>query len=118
MGMVGAIGFAIFEKPGVPGVTGDLSDDCEDIEPMSARLEEFLREPSEVVESDVFLREKRPMARDNVVVPTYRGMRAGLSSLCDSCSCSSTCQVSRAGGLELSRLEIGVRHNGRHKASV
>ena len=59
--MVGAIGFAIFEKPGVPGVTGDLSDDCEDMEPMSARLEEFLREPSEVVEPDVFLREKRPM---------------------------------------------------------
>jgi len=59
--MVGAIGFAIFEKPGVPGVTGDLSDDCEDIEPMSARLEEFFREPSDVVESDVFLREKRPM---------------------------------------------------------
>lgn len=76
--MVGAIGFAIFEKPGVPGVTGDLSDDCEDMDPMSARLEEFLREPSEVVEPDVFLREKRPMARGDVVVPTYRGMMGGL----------------------------------------
>lgn len=51
------------EKPGVTGVTGDFSDDCEDIDVMSARLDEFLREPPEVVDSEVFLREKRPMAQ-------------------------------------------------------
>ena len=47
----------------MPGVTGDFSDDCEDIDVMSARLDEFLREPPEVVDSEVFLREKRPMAQ-------------------------------------------------------
>lgn len=57
--MVG--GIDILEKPGVAGVTGDFRDDCEDIEPRSARLEEFLREPPEVVELDLSLREKRPM---------------------------------------------------------
>ena len=50
----------ILEKP---GVAGDLRDDSEDMEPISAREEEFLREPTEaeVVEPDLVLREKRPM---------------------------------------------------------
>ncbi len=60
LGMVG--GIDILEKPGVAGVTGDFSDDWEDWEPISARLEEFLRDPPEVVEPDLSLREKRPMA--------------------------------------------------------
>jgi hypothetical protein len=71
----------IFEKPGVAGVTGDFSEDCEDMEPISARLDEFLREPPEVVDSDVFLREKRPMARGGVVGWTYQRMLS-LSRLC------------------------------------
>lgn len=61
LGMVGGMFIVILEKPGVCGVTGDFKDDCEDMEPMSARLDEFLRDPPEVVEPDVFLREKRPM---------------------------------------------------------
>jgi hypothetical protein len=64
LGMVGGIDI-LEKKPGVAGVTGDFRDDCEDIEPISARLEEFLREPPEVVEPDLSLREKRPMAQGN-----------------------------------------------------
>jgi len=50
----------ILEKP---GVAGDLRDDSEDMEPISAREEEFLRESpeAEVAEPDLGLREKRPM---------------------------------------------------------
>ncbi len=105
LGIVGGMLIAIFEKPGVPGVTGDLRDDCEDMEPMSARLDEFLREPSEVVEPDVFLREKRPMVV--VVFDLSRNVDL-IENLCD----SRTCQVSRAGS---GALPTGGR---RHKASV
>jgi hypothetical protein len=80
-GFMGADILVKLEKPGVPGVTGDFSDDCEDIDVTSARLDEFLREPPEVVDSEVFLREKRPMTQGvlwfhlswNVVVP-YRDL--------------------------------------------
>jgi hypothetical protein len=81
LGSMEGIAIDIFEKPGVAGVTGDFSDDCEDMDAMSARLDEFLREPPEVVDSDVFLREKRPMARGSVVGRTYRGMMS-LSRIC------------------------------------
>jgi len=97
LGMVGGMFMVILEKPGVPGVTGDLREDCEDMEPMSARLDEFLREPPDVVEPDVFLREKRPMV---VVVDLSRNVEL-IENLCD----SRTCQVSRAGGVEQCRLE-------------
>jgi hypothetical protein len=58
LGIVG--GMDILEKP---GVAGDLRDDSEDMEPISAREEEFLRESpeAEVAEPDLGLREKRPM---------------------------------------------------------
>jgi hypothetical protein len=74
LGMVGGIDI-LEKKPGVAGVAGDFSEDCEDMEPISARLEEFLREPPEVVEPDLSLREKRPMAQGNwfvVRVPCFR----------------------------------------------
>ncbi len=54
--MVG--GIDILENP---GVAGDLREDCELIDAISGRLEEFLRDPSDVVELDLPLREKRPM---------------------------------------------------------
>lgn len=55
LGMVG--GIDILEKP---GVAGDFKDDCEDMDAISARLDEFLRDP-EVVEDPLSLRENRPM---------------------------------------------------------
>lgn len=51
-------------KPGVAGVTGDLREDCELIEPISAKLLEFFLEPPDVVELDFLsLRENRPIAK-------------------------------------------------------
>jgi hypothetical protein len=56
--MVGGIEVCdIFEKP---GVAGDLREDWEDVDWISARDEEFLREP-EVLDADLSLREKRPI---------------------------------------------------------
>jgi hypothetical protein len=60
-------GIDILEKPGVAGVRGDFKDDWDDIEPISARVDEFLRDPPEVVEPDLSLREKRPMVRAAIV---------------------------------------------------
>src|SRR5882724_9706617 len=59
LGIVG--GIDIFEKP---GVAGDFREDCDDIEPSSARLDELFRDPPDVVEPDLSLREKRPMLAD------------------------------------------------------
>ena len=58
LGMVGGIEVGdIFEKP---GVAGDLREDWEDMDWISAREEEFLRDP-EVLDADLSLREKSPM---------------------------------------------------------
>lgn len=58
LGIVGGIEVCdILEKP---GVAGDLRDDCEDIEVISAREEEFLRDV-EVLDADLSLREKSPI---------------------------------------------------------
>lgn len=56
LGIVG--GIDILEKP---GVAGDFSDDCEENEPRSLRLAEFLRELESASDEVFFLREKRPM---------------------------------------------------------
>lgn len=59
MGIV-AVETDIFGKLGVVGPVGDLRDDAEDIDWISAREEEFLRD-SEVEDPDLGLREKRPI---------------------------------------------------------
>lgn len=83
-GFMGADILVKLEKPGVPGVTGDFSDDCEDIDVTSARLDEFLREPPEVVDSEVFLREKRPMAQGVLWCHLSWNALVLIESLCDS----------------------------------
>jgi hypothetical protein len=55
-----AVEEAILEKLGVVGPVGDLREDVEDIDWISAREGEFLRE-AEVVELDLSLREKKPI---------------------------------------------------------
>jgi hypothetical protein len=63
LGIVGGIEVCdILEKP---GVAGDLRDDCEDCDVVSAR-DEFIREP-EVVDADLSLREKSPIVAVEVV---------------------------------------------------
>jgi hypothetical protein len=55
-----AVEGVILEKLGVVGPVGDLREDVEDIDWISAREGEFLRE-AEAVELDLSLREKNPI---------------------------------------------------------
>lgn len=63
LGMVG--GMDILEKP---GVAGDLSEEADEMELISAREDEFLRDEEVMVEPDLSLREKRPMVAGVVFV--------------------------------------------------
>jgi hypothetical protein len=56
LGMVGSDD--ILENP---GVAGDLREDCDDIDAASTMLAEFFRDPSEVIEPDLSLRENKPI---------------------------------------------------------
>jgi hypothetical protein len=58
MAIFGSAGMDILENA---GVAGDLRDDCEDMEFASAKLEELFRDPPEVMDPDLSLREKRPI---------------------------------------------------------
>ena len=49
-----------------PGVAGDLSEDCDDMEAASTTLEELFRDPFEVMDEDLSLREKRPIVADRL----------------------------------------------------
>lgn len=57
-GMLGIGGMDILENP---GVAGDFKEVWDDMEAASARLEEFFRDPPEVIDADLSLREKRPI---------------------------------------------------------
>jgi hypothetical protein len=61
------------------GVAGDLREDWEDMEAISAREDEFFRDEA-MVEPDLSLREKRPMlaGEDFVVLCTYRWEGGGF----------------------------------------
>lgn len=74
MSMVGIVGGIevcdIFERP------GDLREDCEDVDCISAREEEFLRVDPEVLDADLSLREKRP-------IPAVLWLRVGCSGFAE-----------------------------------